>query len=168
MNATIFEYCFLTKQQDYWFCNEVVFFRNQNITPEQQVAFTRRFGILEQHVRKESRLPGHPEILEIIKEPTDRINFGGGWHSDMSFLETPAIGSILYAVELPDWGGDTLFANLIAAYEGLSPKIQRLIEAGIDPTQARQFAGPLALAHLSDLFLRASQLDGAAEAARVF
>ena len=107
--------------------HQVVFFRDQELTPAQQVAFGARFGPLNVHPYVRG-MAEHPEVMEIIKEPQDRINFGGGWHSDMSFLERPAIGSILYAVEIPGFGGDTLFASQAAAYDALSPGLKATLE----------------------------------------
>ena len=107
--------------------HQVIFFRDQRLTPEQQLAFGRRFGPLNIHPYV-TGMADHPEVMEIIKEPTDRLNFGGGWHSDMSFLETPSIGSILYAVETPDFGGDTLFASQAAAYDALSEGLKATLE----------------------------------------
>ena len=114
---------------DAFFDNEVAFFRNQKITPAQQVAFTRRFGILEQHVRKESRLPGHPEILvvsNVLDEHGKAIgsqDAGRFWHSDLSYKHEPSMLSALYALEVPSKDGrvlgDTSFASSTAAYEAL-------------------------------------------------
>jgi taurine dioxygenase len=107
--------------------HQVIFFRNQSLTPDQQLAFGRRFGPLNIHPSV-AGMADHPEVLEIIKEPSDKLNFGGGWHSDMSFLETPSIGSILYAVETPEFGGDTLFASQAAAYDALSEGLKATLE----------------------------------------
>ncbi|MAM94779.1 TauD/TfdA family dioxygenase [Parvibaculum sp.] len=105
----------------------VIFFRDQHITHEQHKAFGRRFGTLNIHPYVKG-MEGHPEIMQIVKEPEDRINFGGGWHSDMSFLEEPALGSILYAREVPPYGGDTLWANQYLAYETLSDGMKEMLE----------------------------------------
>jgi taurine dioxygenase len=72
----------------------------------------------------------HPEIIDIVKEPEDvgKYNFGGNWHIDTSFLEAPALGALLYALEVPPRGGDTLFADLYAAYETLSDGLKRTLD----------------------------------------
>jgi taurine dioxygenase len=107
--------------------HQVIFFRSQSLTPEEHIRFGSCFGPLNIHPYV-SGMPGYPQIMEIIKEPSDRLNFGGGWHSDMSFLERPSIGSILHAVEVPDYGGDTLFASQAAAYDALSPGLKKTLE----------------------------------------
>ena len=107
--------------------HQVIFFRDQSLTPAQQVRLGRRFGPLNIHPYV-AGMAAHPEVMEVIKEPQDKVNFGGGWHSDMSFLPVPAIGSILYAVETPQWGGDTLFSSQAAAYEALTPGLKRVLD----------------------------------------
>ena len=121
-----------------FFDNEVVFFRNQKITPAQQVAFTQRFGILEQHVRKESRLPGHPEILVVSNLLDDKGNAIGAqdagrfWHSDLSYKKEPSLLSALYAVEVPAKDGkvlgDTNFTSTTAAYDALPEAMKQRLQ----------------------------------------
>jgi len=107
--------------------HQVIFFRDQNLTPEKHKEFGRRFGSLNIHPYVKG-MDGHPEIMEIIKEPEDKLNFGGGWHSDMSFQKEPALGSILYGIDIPPYGGDTLFASQYRAYETLSDGMKKLLD----------------------------------------
>jgi taurine dioxygenase len=105
----------------------VIFFREQTLTPERHKEITRRFGEIVIHGSYKG-LDGHPEIMPVVKEKTDKDNIGSTWHSDMSFLEEPPLGSILYAREVPPYGGDTLFANQYLAYETLSPGMRAMLD----------------------------------------
>lgn len=106
--------------------HQVVFFRDQNLTPERQIEFARRFGDIHYHPYI-AGLPEHPEIVEIIKTETDEQNFGGSWHSDQMFNRRPAMGTMLYAKETPNAGGDTLFASMYAAYDALSDGMKEML-----------------------------------------
>jgi taurine dioxygenase len=104
----------------------VVFFRDQRLSPAQLAAFGRRFGTLARYPFVEG-LADHPEVIEVTKLPHERTNFGGVWHSDTTYLEEPPMGSMLFAVDVPPVGGDTLFANMFMAYERLSDGMKRML-----------------------------------------
>lgn len=113
--------------------HHLVVFRNQRITPAQQIAFSRRFGPLQIHVLDQFQLAGHPEILIVSNVIEDGKPIGLGdaghfWHSDLSYKERPSLGSLLHARELPRTGGDTLFANMHAAWDTLPPDLQRQLD----------------------------------------
>ena len=97
----------------------VIFFREQHIEPVHQIAFAKRFGDLVEYPLVKG-LDGFPEVVPVVKLPDERVNFGGLWHSDTTYLELPPMGTILAAKELPPYGGNTLFANMYKAYETLS------------------------------------------------
>lgn len=114
----------------------VLVFRDQRITPDQQIAFSRRFGPLQIHVLRKFQLPGHPEILVVsnIKENGEPIGLGDAghyWHSDLSYKDRPSLGSMLHAQELPAEGGDTLFANMHLAYDTLPADLRRAVEGRV-------------------------------------
>ena len=105
----------------------VIFFRGQSLSPEQHIAFARRWGPIDIN-RFFTPVAGYPEIAEVRKEKQQTTNIGGGWHTDHSYDEAPAMGSILVARDVPDEGGDTLFASMYAAYEALSEGLRRTLE----------------------------------------
>lgn len=106
-------------------------FRDQRITPEQQIAFSRRFGPLQIHVLRQFLLSNHPEIFSISNiiengQPIGLGDAGKFWHSDLSYKELPSLGSMLLAQELPEEGGDTLFASQQLAYEAQPAELSEL------------------------------------------
>jgi taurine dioxygenase len=111
----------------------VVIFRDQRITPAQQIEFSRRFGVLQIHVLKQFLLAGHPEILIVSNivedgQPVGLGDAGKYWHSDLSYKELPSLGSMLHAQELPSEGGDTLFADMHQAWDTLPEPLRQVVQ----------------------------------------
>ncbi len=103
----------------------VLFFRDQNITPEQQIAFTKCFGPIAAQPFA-PKYGTNPEMI-VLDQTHPKDEGADAWHSDNTFMAEPPMGSVLRAIQIPEVGGDTCFANTIAAYEALSPAIQRLV-----------------------------------------
>ena len=121
----------------------VIFFRDQTMTVEQHKAFTRRFGDIFIHPNYKG-VGEDDEIVTMLRQPGDKKIVGEEWHADTTMVAEPPMGAILYGIEVPDYGGDTLFANQYLAYETLSDAMKRMI----DPLRAvhtdRKVAGPRA------------------------
>ena len=114
--------------------NGILLFRNQDITREQHIEFSRRFGELDRHESlPRDRHPKYRELLMVTNEPkadgspSDTKYTGRQWHSDMSFTTEPSLGSLLKSYAVPEVGGDTLFANMYMAYDELSDGMKKLI-----------------------------------------
>jgi taurine dioxygenase len=112
--------------------HSILVFRGQRLSNEQHIAFSRRFGELEIHTARHWLLPEFPQILVLSNrgEQGTRpiINGGAYWHSDITYKAKPPLGSLLYALEVPPQGGDTLYADMYAAYESLDDAMKRRIE----------------------------------------
>jgi len=128
----------------------VVFFHDQHLTPEQHVAFAERFGPININ-RFFATVPGYPMIAEVRKEPEQRRNIGNGWHTDHSYDQAPAMGSMLYAREVPKTGGDTLFASMYAAYDSLSDGLKATLNSLRACHSSRHVFGPEGQARQGDL-----------------
>lgn len=151
-------------RQDWLEAGGLLVIRDQDISTEQHIAFSRHFGPLfgapgeEPLQRTVSRYlhPDHPEIYRVSNktdggEPMGRARAGTYWHSDVSFRERPAAASILRAIEIPAAGGDTLYANMTAAYEALSEPMKAMLSPlravhDFAQTAATQFAQPVVVA----------------------
>ncbi|WP_445679371.1 TauD/TfdA dioxygenase family protein [Radicibacter daui] len=122
---------------------QVLVFRDQEkLTPDEQIAFSRRFGPLDIHIQHHFHLGGHPEILivsNVIEDgkPIGLVDAGKYWHSDLSYMAEPSLGSLLHSKEWPANGGDTIFVNMVAAYEALPEGVRRRI----DPLKAEHSYG---------------------------
>jgi taurine dioxygenase len=110
-----------------WLDHLVVFFRDQDLSAEQFMAFARRIGDPVEYPFVKG-IEGYPEIITVAKLPHETVNFGGIWHSDTVYLDEPPMGTMLLAREVPPYGGDTMYANMYAAFEALSPGMQRMLE----------------------------------------
>lgn len=110
------------------FHHKMVFVRAQDLSLDAQEALTRRFGEFGTDAYTRG-LPGHPDIQPVVKEAStkSKLIFGGGWHTDSPFLPRPPSVSILHGVEIPPYGGDTIWYNSVLAYESLSPLMQSML-----------------------------------------
>lgn len=112
--------------------HSVLVFRGQHLEPDELVAFSKRFGRLEQHVLKQFAHPDNPHVFLIsnVKEkgkPIGAIRAGQYWHSDCSYMAKPTMASLLYALEVPSYGGDTMFASTAEAYDELSEPMKEFL-----------------------------------------
>lgn len=107
--------------------HQVIFLRDQDLTPAQFLTFAQAMGTPVEYPFVKG-LDGFPHIIEVKKLEHERVNFGGIWHSDTTYLDEPPMGSMLLAREIPPYGGDTLFASQYAAYEALSDTMKRLLD----------------------------------------
>lgn len=116
----------ITSLRKTWLERRVLCFRSQALSPEQQLAFTRQFGEIEKYPFLPG-IDGYPLIAPVLKLAHETVNFGGLWHSDTTYMDAPAAGATLYAVEIPPLGGDTIFANMVMAYDTLAEPIKQQI-----------------------------------------
>jgi taurine dioxygenase len=121
----------------------VIFFRDQKLDAERHKAFTRRFGKIFIHPNYKG-MQADAEIITLTREPGDKKIVGEDWHADTTMMPEPPMGAILYGVEVPPYGGDTLFANQAQAYEALSEGMKKML-AGVKAIHSdRKVAGPAA------------------------
>ena len=141
---------------------QVLVFPTQDITPEQHIAFSRRFGELDLHEAiPDFRHPEHPEILLVTNrilngKPSETRNTGRQWHIDLSYTRKPSVGALLHCKQLPEVGGDTVFANMYLAYESLSKTMREILDQltavhDFKVIKANKKRDPQQLAKLSDI-----------------
>lgn len=121
----------------------VVILRDQRLTPETQTAFTRRLGP-DAPVHFVEAMPGHPGVIRVLKEAADggAFNFGGAWHSDFSFEPAPPSFTILHAVDVPPYGGDTVWSSMYAAWESCARAVQERLRGVTARHTARDAYSP--------------------------
>lgn len=137
----------------------VLFFRDQDITPAQQVAFAELFGPVGAYPFAEP-IAEHPKVIAIVKETHQTTNFGGIWHTDTPYLERPSLGSVLYAREVPDCGGDTMWANGYRAWETLSDGLRAVLAPLSAVQSAAKNKAKLRADHLKDGSMRGNNVEG--------
>lgn len=107
--------------------NAVIFFRDQDLSPERQLEVAHRFGTPEVHPIVEGS-NDHPELIEVLKPAGEGASFGTGWHTDNTFFEKPSMITMLYGIETPPVGGDTMWASMEKAYDHLSDGMKTLLD----------------------------------------
>lgn len=143
----------------------VLVLRQQNVQPEDHLAFARRFGPVNVN-RFFKPVDGHPEIATVLKEKDQKEAVGEGWHTDHSYDQVPAMGSILHALEMPPYGGDTLFISMAAAYDALSSTMQRFLDTLWAVHSSRHVFGVSTLDSEAAKTGRLSNADAATQDAR--
>ena len=134
LNEPLSDPVFVELERVWQEANGVLVFREQDLDPTAQISFSRRLGTLEEHVATRYLLPGYPEIYRVsTKKDADGKAMGNPesgryWHSDLSYLDPPAKASLLYALEVPPIGGDTMFTNMAAAHDALSEPIRTMLD----------------------------------------
>jgi len=121
----------------------VLFFRDQDISPEDHIAFAEKFAPININ-RFFAHVEGHPKIAQVLKEPDQKKNIGGGWHTDHTYDIEPAMGSILVARQTPPHGGDTMYASTCRAYETLSDGFKSILKGLKGLHSSRHVFGPQA------------------------
>ena len=107
--------------------HKVIFFREQNMSPEEQINLAKLFGPVEEHAYVKG-LEGYPEITRLIKDAEEKNQWGEGWHSDVSYNETPTKAVVLKSIKIPPVGGDTVFSNMELAWETLDKELKKIVE----------------------------------------
>jgi taurine dioxygenase len=110
-----------------FFRHQVLAFRDQDLRPDDQLAFASHFGEIDQYPFAQP-LRDHPNVVAITKEPGTELNFGGVWHHDSPYMSVPPRATVLYGVDIPSRGGDTMFANMYRAYETLSDGMKQMLD----------------------------------------
>ena len=119
----------------------VLVFRGQELSPADLMRVGARFGE-PCHYPFVTGMEGYPYVFEVVKEPEEKKNFGGAWHSDTAYLKQPPLATLLHAVQTPSHGGDTLFANTCAAYDALSEGMRKVVDGLVGVNSAElKYAG---------------------------